>query len=213
MIEEYIRDIDKIHASEELISKTVQRAKQEEKRQKSGVSKIIKFSGASIIAAAAVIMVIINLGVMDHSNYIINEIDGVKTDMVRTSGLFMPGEDEEVEMSEEEFESYIGLDCEKLFETAEFKKAIIVGETGTYFYESDDVDISLKISKAENVIPDNIAGLKKSKVEGNKVWLAKDENRYYAAGKSDDIEYFITVRCEDEKQFKKLIKEFLQKLK
>ena len=212
MIEEYVRDIENIHASEALILKTVQRAKQEEKRQKHSGAKIIRLGGAAIAAAAAAI-IIVNFGIMDRSTYIINEIDGIETEGVRSSGLFKLKDDTENEMSEEEFEEYIGLDGEKLFESADFEKSIIVGETGTYLYGSDDIDISVKISKTDDVIPDNVWDLKKSEIEGKKVRLARNENKYYAAGEGSDIEYFITVRCEDEKQFKKLIKEFLQKLK
>ncbi len=207
MMEEYRKDIENIHASEELIQRTIKRAKQEEKKQKKSGAKIIRFGGAAVAAAAAA-MIIINVGVMNRSDFIINEIDGIETNEVVRSGLFMQTDEESEDMTEDEFNEYIGFDCEKLFESLDFEKANIVDETGTFFYESEDADVSVKISKTENVIPENIDDLKASKVEGKEVRLAKDENKYYAAGNEGNVDYFITVKCSDDKQFRELIKEF-----
>ncbi|XME01130.1 hypothetical protein QYZ88_010425 [Lachnospiraceae bacterium C1.1] len=97
MIEDYKRDIDKIHASEELMQKTIRIANEEKNKKGKNRSKIMKFSSAAtVLAAAAAVVIIVN----------IRSIGPRENTMVRTmepSGLFSTTEAyEETEEDESE---------------------------------------------------------------------------------------------------------------
>ncbi len=209
MMNEYRTDISKIHASEELIRKTLEKIGKEEKKSKNKAAKIVRL-GTPVLAAAAAIVVFVNIGVMNRSHLTINQIDQVEV-RTETSGLFMPfGAAGSGEMTEEEFNDHIGLDCENLFEEAEFDKSVITGEKGIFYYEMEAVQVSVKLSKTEDLIPESMKNLESSDLAGHELCLAKDDRNYYAAGNENGINYCVTVQGTNDKGFEKLIKDFLK---
>ncbi|MCR4745413.1 MAG: hypothetical protein K5894_09325 [Lachnospiraceae bacterium] len=212
MMNEYKNDIENIHASEELIQKTLDRVRAEENKEykeKKKSAKIVKISSAIALSAAAVLLVV-NLSMLNKSDYFINEIDQmeVRTEM---SGLFTPTKEEsEDEMSESEFNSYIGIDCQKFFSSVEYEKSDISSETGKFYYRSGEEIVTVKLSKNTDLLPENMKTLKTTEINGIEIYLAEDKKNYYAAGSNNGINYFITFGNTDEKQFKKLIKEFTE---
>lgn len=211
MIDDYKEDIDSIHASEELIEKTLQSVRQEKKKNRNSSAKIIKFSSAAVAAAAA-ILIFTNLNMLDQDHYTINSVKHMEVRSNDISGLFSSSKGEKTIMTKDEFNELVGMDCEKLFDSISFEKAEISADKGTFYYESEDTGISVSFSKNDDIIPKAMAGLEKSDIDGHEVLLAKDKNNYYASGKENDINYYVVVRCSTDKAFKKLIKEFQKKI-
>ena len=208
MNDDYRKDIESIHASEELIEKTLRSVRQEKKKNKNGSAKIIKFSSAAVAAAAA-ILVFTNINMSDQSHYAINSVEHMEVRSNDISGLFSSSEDEEKTiMTEDELNDQVGVDCEKLFDSISFYKAEMSADKGTFYYESKDTGLSVSFSKNDDIIPKSMNGLEKSDIDGHEVLLAKDKNNYYASGKENGVNYYMVVRCSSDKAFKKLIKEF-----
>ena len=206
MIQDYKNDIEKIHASEELINRTIKLAKQEEKKRKQSPAKIIKFTSAALVSAAA-ITVIVNLNLAGGS-YTISRVDQIEVRSTAPSGLFNDSTESADIMTEDEFNDYIGLNCLALFETANYYRTDITADKGTFYYENDDSNITVSLSKDTDLTPESMKDLKTSKIDGHEVRLATDGNNYYAAENVNDISCYISAKCSSEKQFKKLIKEF-----
>ena len=213
MLDEYRDDINKIHASEELINKTLKRIEQEKnntkKTPKPGTEKIIRFA-APVIAAAAAIFIFTNINMINSGSLTVNNVDQIEIRTTDMSGLFSPAGEESEIVTEDKFSESVGFDCTKLFSSAEFDKSVISGEKGTFYYEHGDTVIVMRLSRSEELMPEDMKELTKSKVDGHEVCVAKDAMNYHAAGDINGVSFFMTTNCGDSKELARLLKEFFK---
>ena len=216
MMNEYKDDINKIHASEELINKTLKKIEQEKrnpkKPEKTGKAKIIRFA-APVIAAAAAVFIFTNINMMDSSNLNVNNVDQIQVRTTDMSGLFSTVDEESENMTEEEFNKYVGFDCTKLFTSADFDKSVISGEKGTFYYENGDTVIVMRLSKSEDLVPEDMKELKTSDVSDHEVVIAKDDMNYHVSGEVKGVKFFMTTNCRDTKELARFLREFYRVVK
>lgn len=234
MMDNYKKDIDNMHAPDALIEKTLQAirnqkdAPQEKMQQDQKDETVIPITRAHrkrfpvfpVTAAAAAVVILAAVYFPNRDQYNWSEISSLSVSRT-ASQEFSQADDSSVSVSE--YSDFIGEDCRKLIDGCEYtdgsaeivkEDGEVTDDIGIFYYDSDNTEVMLVVSKTHDVTPDAMADLETSRVEGQSVFLAKsgDEGNesWYASGERDGLSYYLFSATADETGFKKILKNFLK---
>lgn len=222
-MDEYRKYVDEIHAPESLINTTLERVHLEQQTgEGAGVDKkhkagnIIKFATPVVAAAAVAVLVVTQL---PQKNMLI--YNSVPDTAFRTGnilidfGTFTDGKT----ITAEEYSEYLGINLDELINGMELvntdieisydiKGKNIVSDEGTLYYESEEGSIIVELSKTKDIVPKVLRSTEESMVDGYSLWVAESDQNdtLIAAGKKDNISYYIRAERVPKKQFEKVLK-------
>lgn len=226
MIDDYKKDLDRIHAPDSLIAKTLQTIEQNKDAPApvSPTAKKRKFRWyIPTAAAAAVLCLVLLLPAGNRYNWA--ELSG--SAMYREAAQELPAltdqTDRQIELSAREYSEYIDLDCTSLIDGFDFTEGsgLLIkdeeGDTsdlGTFYYKTDDMQIMVQLSESDDLVPDTMQDIETSSISGQDVLLARSqgdgETARCAAGEKDGISYYLYSESADERTFIKAVKNFLK---
>lgn len=214
-MEEYKKSVNAQHASQELMERTLERIREEEKLSASDAGRNPHVMGiaAACLAACLTIIIVIS-GSQTRLTY-----NPVSDSMVR-SGL--PEESGE-EWSIEEYEAYLGVNLSGLLMEYEWRNSRIYvsrdGENGnvrkdegTFYLNADDSVVILKLSKSGLEIPEALRSGEPSDVNGVTVYVGEEVagRQLLAVFYLEDVQYYFICNDMSKRQFERLLKDMIQ---
>ena len=181
MKEQYQQEIEKIHAPQELINRTLQRINQEEKNKKVKRKKIIIKSSIPAILAA---MILITIKIQPENEFIYNEIPNMSFVSQKQNFFWETGKEK---ISVKEYMEYIKIDIDEFMEQCDLKKEKIevvydddrvVNDEGVFSYQYGKSKVIVRLSKNKELIPEDMQELKISEINGRDVWVVSNEKHY-----------------------------------
>ena len=228
MLDDYKKDMDRIHAPDSLIDKTLQAIRQEEETGGPAASspqehvRRKKFRWYIPAAAAAAVLCAVLL-LPSGNQYYWEEMPGSAMYREGTQETSSSSGSKEIELSALEYSEYIDLDCTSLidgFELTDGSAVLIEDEdgntedTGIFYYTQDDTQIMVRLSESDDLVPDAMQDTRPSTIGGQEVRLARGqkdgETARCAAGEKDGIHYYMYCEAADEHTFLKAVRNFLE---
>lgn len=226
-MDEYKRKVDSIRAPEALITATLNRIHEEEAKeaaapQESAVVKTFKprrrwvgISAIAAVAAALALVVGLNMG----SPRMKLTYGTVPDTIVRSN--FPATDTQQTELKE--YSTRIGMDVESLIPGAAIIKsdAWLVAENGaivcdacTLTYNAEGKPLTLRLSKTQDIVPEDLTQTEPSDVDGLRVYAAVSESgkSRMAAFRQNGCSFFLTGTNMDQEQFESLLKELIQNI-
>lgn len=232
-MEEYRKSIDSQHASQELIERTLERIREEEKLTasevigedvsalyKNGYNKRILYRRFLFGAAGFVACMVIVISVfVSRPRLSYNPVSG---SMLR-GGL--PEGDRE-ELTIEEYEAYLGVnlsDCLAGYECSNSKVYVsyeeaqtvsrsIQKDEGTLYLNVDEHVVILKLSKSGLNLPEGLLNREASVVNGIVVYAGEETKigTLFATYNIGEVQYCLMCNGMSKRQFEHLLKQLLQ---
>lgn len=225
-MDEYRKHVSDIHAPESLINMTLERIHSEQKADKRDtydkkhkISNIIKLTTPIIAAAAAAMVVVTQLP--EKNTLVYNTMPDIAFRMGNISMDFGTFTDSR-KITIEEYDAYLEINLEDLINEMELVKSDIevkydtkgkniVSDACTLHYESDEGSVVVELSKTKNMVPEVLSSAEQSTLKGYRLWVAENEQAdvLIAAGKKDEISYYIRANKVSKKQFEKILEIFI----
>lgn len=175
---------------------------------------------ASLVAAAAVV-VIVSVSLLRPNDHFTEIPANTVVRSLSENEVGSAATDSDIE----DYNDFIGTDCRELLgDDASFTGGstsleqdgdTVTDDQGTFYYSVDGTEFMLVLSRTHDVTPAAMKDLEESKVAGQSVILAKSESEgetasYYAAGKKDDVSFYLYSARTDEESFMKVLKQLLK---
>lgn len=217
MEDRYKDYIDQIHAPAQLIEDTIKKVKEEEKASKKFKRKsFYPYLAAGTVAA----MVTVAVGINFSMNSVV--YTNISEPMIRINDRA----DKYNSMSIEDYEKYVGIDLEDLINEENIERSsidVIMGEDGVtpvydeavFSFSVDGKLMTTKLSKTEDISPEQLIESPESKVGSYKIHFGTDDSgkKLYAGGNFNGVNYYITGNGIEKKEFKKKIEKILNNMK
>lgn len=71
----------------------------------------------------------------------------------------------------------------------------------------------MRLSKSEDLVPEDMKELKTSDVSDHEVVIAKDDMNYHVSGEVKGVKFFMTTNCRDTKELARFLREFYRVVK
>lgn len=213
----YKRKVDGIKAPEALITTTLDKLHEEEKKTVQKPRKHKRWMGPSVLitTAAAAILLVIVLGGQEK---VLLNYNTVPETIVR------PVSEEQTEstMEAEAYSDYLGIDIQKPVDNARFIKAkihvvydekTVKEDEAEAYYNVDGDQLMISFSRTISVMPENLAAGEESEVNGQVIVAGLSENgkERMAAFEKNGVSIFIMSNSMDQQEFERVLLCFLEK--
>ena len=224
-MEEYKKSVDGQHAPEALITQTLQRIHEEERRQSGECAEenVVVGNGGKrrrrsliVMAAGMAAALAIVIGVSgSRSSLYYNPVPESLVRGITENGSF------ENEMDVDAYSAYLGVDMTAVPENTTLIKANIsvsyaadgiqvTEDEGTFYYNADGNQVMVKVSGTKEVAPEELLLGEVSQWHNMTVYAGEDETsgQRLAAITQGNIHYFVMSYNMTEKEFEKFLKNF-----